>query len=188
MARLFALLLLLFFSTQAEAGGVVVKKLRTVMGNTETYTFYNNFHSVKITGRVPLNNGLAKLNPLWWYKNDFEPKAPSWYKPGEAKWWRQFSWYMRNPFQNAGRYVFGIADRNYTADSTEDIRIGGDLIGSGKTGCFRINIHHIEGFAPGERREFVSCTTKDVVWYAGTQWTGFYGYKFNWLHSPFQAW
>ena len=27
---------------------------------------------------------------------------------------RTLFWYLRNPFQNAGRYVLGVADRSYT--------------------------------------------------------------------------
>ena len=67
--------------------------------------------TVTIAGRTP--QPLArKLNPFWWFMNDFEPVPPGWYRPGRRL--RTLFWYLRNPFQNAGRYVLGVADRGYT--------------------------------------------------------------------------
>ena len=151
-----------------------------------TITFFNNYHSAIVAGRKLKPLG-PKLNPIWWFKNDFEPKAPSWYEPNtKPDWWRQFSWYMRNPWQNAGRWVFGLADRNYRVDSDTDIRVGGDLFGTGRTGCFHLTFSNISGYPRRARRHFVSCTQKNYLWYAGTQWTGFYGFKFNVLNSKVQ--
>jgi hypothetical protein len=67
--------------------------------------------TVTITGRTPKPLG-RKLNLFWWFLNDFEPTPPDWYRPGKP--FRTLFWYLRNPFQNAGRYVLGVADRTYT--------------------------------------------------------------------------
>lgn len=151
-----------------------------------TVRWLNNYHTAIVSGRVRHSTLAQRWNPVWWFKNDFEPQAPSWYKPGQAQWWRQFSWYMRNPFQNAGRYVFGIADRNYRVDGNVDLRRGADLYPD--RGCIKLRFSHISGLRPSVRREFISCVGKYTLWYAGTQWTGFYGFKFNLLNNPFQLW
>ena len=43
---------------------------------------------------------------FWWFMNDFEPAPPDWYRPGKPL--RTPFWYLRNPLQNAGRYVLGV--------------------------------------------------------------------------------
>lgn len=151
-----------------------------------TVEWRNNYHTAIISGRHRVGTAAQHWNPVWWFRNDFEPQAPGWYKPGKPQWWRQLSWYLRNPFQNAGRYVFGIADRNYRVDGNVDLRRGADLYPD--TGCIRLKFSHISGLRPGAHREFVSCVSRNVLWYVGTQWTGFYGLKFNLLHSLFQLW
>ena len=67
--------------------------------------------TITVANRVP-KPFRSKLNPLWWFMNDFEPSPPDWYRPGKKL--RTLFWYLRNPFQNAGRYVLGVADRTYT--------------------------------------------------------------------------
>ena len=39
-------------------------------------------------------------------------RLPTGIAPGKPL--RTLFWYLRNPFQNAGRYVVGVADRTYT--------------------------------------------------------------------------
>jgi hypothetical protein len=62
-----------------------------------------------------------KFNPVWWLLNDDEPDPPDWQLPGKPYVIRQLSWYARNPFQNFGKYVFGVYDRNYTVTGTAPV-------------------------------------------------------------------
>lgn len=55
-----------------------------------------------------------KWNPIWWFKNDDEPVCPSDLWTGRAPWYRQFRWFLRNPFHNFTFYVIGVADKTYT--------------------------------------------------------------------------
>ncbi|HLX68603.1 MAG TPA: hypothetical protein VKV04_03155 [Verrucomicrobiae bacterium] len=50
-----------------------------------------------------------KLNPVWWLKNQDDPKPPDWYKPDDKH--RNFKWSFRNPFHNFNFYVIGVADK-----------------------------------------------------------------------------
>jgi hypothetical protein len=67
--------------------------------------------TVTITGRARKPLG-RKLNLFWWFLNDFEPTPPDWHRPGKPL--RTLFSYLRNPFQNAGRYMLSVADRTYT--------------------------------------------------------------------------
>lgn len=54
---------------------------------------------------------LKKLNPIWWFKNDDDPKVPADLWPGQPQWLRSLKWHLRNPLHNFTFYVIGIADR-----------------------------------------------------------------------------
>src|SRR5262245_52764072 len=55
---------------------------------------------------------IRKLNPFWWFLNDFEPTPPAWYRLGRPL--RLLFWSLRRRVENAGRYCLGVADCNYT--------------------------------------------------------------------------
>ena len=83
---------------------------------TETYktlTIENEIEEVLIEGRQKFPP-YKKLNLVWWFLNEYESTPPDWYHRGQNFWLRLPSWYIRNPFQNAGNYVFGVCDRNFT--------------------------------------------------------------------------
>lgn len=54
-----------------------------------------------------------KLNPCWWFGNDREPNADSWYMAGKAQWLRQICWHFRNFAFNFKLFVVGINDKEH---------------------------------------------------------------------------
>src|SRR5262249_8531883 len=96
--------------------------------SSEAYQSLAAIETITVTGRTrqPL---VRKLNLFWWFMNDFEPTPPDRYRPTQPL--RTLFWYLRNPLQNAGRYVLGVADRNYTVTGMwpvletvgEDVRV-----------------------------------------------------------------
>jgi hypothetical protein len=137
-----------------------------------------------VTGRteVPL---WLKLNPLWWFKNDFEPVAPAWYLPNDKL--RKVKWYLRNPLQNAGNYVAGTKDLNYTVHFYKGPPVVTNYADLNQTGCIYTVLDNSNGGNLWFPRTYVSCTNKFVTWYTGTQWSGFYGFKLNIQHSKLQV-
>ena len=69
------------------------------------------WHSVVMLPRtnLPAIHFYNKINPLWWFGNSDEPRAPDWYRPGSK--FRNVAWYFRNPLENFSNYVIGIADK-----------------------------------------------------------------------------
>jgi hypothetical protein len=69
------------------------------------------WHSIVMTPRtnLPAIHFYDKLNPIWWFGNVDEPRAPAWYRPDART--RNFTWHLRNPFSNFSNYVIGIADK-----------------------------------------------------------------------------
>jgi hypothetical protein len=69
------------------------------------------WHSVVMIPRtnLPAIHFYNKINPLWWFGNVDEPRAPEWYRPGSS--FRNVAWYFRNPLANFSNYVIGIADK-----------------------------------------------------------------------------
>jgi hypothetical protein len=74
-----------------------------------------DFTQATVIGRETLPLA-KKVNPLWWFKNDEEPLPPADYLADRSNWLRVAAWYLRNPFQNAGKYVLGVYDRNYRVE------------------------------------------------------------------------
>jgi hypothetical protein len=150
----------------------------------ETYSTLgteNGVEAVLVEGRqkFPL---YKKLNLLWWFLNEYEPAPPGWYNPAQNFWLRLLSWYLRNPFQNAGNYVFGVCDRNFsvrglapvmwtTYDDLEPPCTGlkWSII---SLGCLRL--------------PFISYVSAHFLAYAGWQPNGFFGFKFNLKNAKFQ--
>ena len=144
---------------------------------TETYktlTVENGVEEVLVEGRrkFPL---YKKLNLIWWFLNEYETTPPDWYHPEQSFLLRLPSWYLRNPFQNAGNYVFGVCDRNFTVRgaapamwaSRDDLDppctgLKWSII---SLGCLRL--------------PFVSYAGARFLAYAGWQPNGFFGVKFN---------
>ncbi len=69
------------------------------------------WHSVPMPVRtnLPPIHFYNKINPLWWFGNADEPRAPAWYRPGSS--FRNVAWYVRNPLANFSNYVIGIGDK-----------------------------------------------------------------------------
>lgn len=150
---------------------------------SETWTTSGDGTIASVTGRTrqPI---WIKMNPVWWFLNDDEPDPPEWQLPGKPYIIRQLSWYLRNPLQNFGKYVLGVADRNYAVVGTAPIfattwsDVDPDRKGW-KVSTIRV--------AP-LRLPFVSYENEYLIWYAGWQWSGFFGFKFNLKKSPMQFW
>jgi hypothetical protein len=58
---------------------------------------------------LPAIHFYNKINPLWWFGNSDEPRAPDWYRPDGQ--FRNFYWHMRNPLENFTNYVIGVGDK-----------------------------------------------------------------------------
>ena len=149
----------------------------------ETWIISPDGRTASVTGRVP-QPIWKKLNPVWWFLNDDEPDPPDWQLPGKPFIIRQFSWYLRNPLQNFGKYVLGVGDRNYTVVGTAPVyaTFWSD-IDPAKTG-WKISTIRFDGL----RLPFVSYEDEYLIWYAGWQWSGFFGFKFYIKNSPIQFW
>jgi len=120
---------------------------------------------------------------LWWMQNDEEPRPYPGMYPGRPEWQRMVLWYIRNPLQNFGKYVVGVYDRNYTVvgDAPVLATAWNDLP-DGRTG-FKTTWLELKYVS----LPFVSYVGKRVMWYAGWQWWGFFGLKFNILNSKIQV-
>ncbi len=147
---------------------------------TEQWTIIStegNRQTAAVTGRV-LVSWKKKINPVWWFLNDDEPLPPADYLPSNPQWLRVLRWYVRNPFQNAGKYVFGVFDRNYTVTGTAPV-METTTPGIGwKWSVIRLN---------WLRLPFVSLETSAYTFYVGWQFWGYFGIKFNWKHSDMQV-
>ena len=141
----------------------------------------------RVTGRTNAPAAL-KCNPLWWTQNTFEQQVAEWYHPDWPQWRRQLYWnYFRNPLQNARAFVWGWADQNYTVVVDEGYP---DALVVQRNDVILPDGRRDKGFqrctlarADGAIRKFVSYCDDKLVWYYGTQPSGFYGAKFN-LHKP----
>jgi len=168
--------LLLFYS-------IVTISLPVRPTPTETWAISPDGRTASVTGRVrqPI---WIKLNPVWWFLNDDEPDPPEWQLPGKPFVLRQLSWYLRNPLHNFGKYVLGVRDRNYTVVGAAPVyaTIWSD-VDPAKTG-WRVSTIYLDGL----RLPFVSYENDSVIWYAGWQWSGFFGFKFNIKKSILNFW
>lgn len=146
---------------------------------SENWVFTDDGTTATVSGRTP-ETWAHKLNPIWWFKNDEEPEAPDWYKPTSSYLVRTVSWYARNPLQNFSKYVIGVSDRNYAVRGLAPLTATTwDDLDGGRRG-FKWSIIRLGWL----RLPFVSYTGKHVLWYAGWQWWGFAGLKWNWTDSP----
>ena len=153
-------------------------------GLTETYTtltIENGIEEVLVQGRrsFPL---YKKLNLVWWFLNEYEPTPPDWYHPGQNRFLRLLSWYLRNPFQNAGNYVFGVCDCNFTVRGPTPVMwTTYDDLDPPCTGL-KWSIIRLGWL----RLPFVSYAGTRILAYAGWQPNGFFGLKFNFKNAKLQ--
>jgi hypothetical protein len=82
------------------------------------------WHSIVMTPRtnLPAIHFYDKLNPIWWFGNVDEPRAPAWYRPNART--RNFTWYLRNPYSNFSNYVIGIADKESVRSGRYPDKVG----------------------------------------------------------------
>lgn len=78
---------------------------------TNSITNSVSWHTIRMPPRtdLPKIHFYDKLNPIWWLKNQDDPKPPDWYKPNDKH--RKLKWSFRNPFHNFNFYVIGVADK-----------------------------------------------------------------------------
>jgi hypothetical protein len=77
-----------------------------------------------------------------------------------------------------------VHDRNYTVVGVAPVYVTNwSDIDRDKTG-WKSSTIHIEGL----RLPFIAYENKYLLWYAGWQWSGFFGFKFNIKNSPIQIW
>ena len=156
--------------------------------SSEAYQSLAAIETITVTGRTrqPL---VRKLNLFWWFMNDFEPTPPDWYRRTQPL--RTLFWYLRNPLQNAGRYVLGVADRNYTVTGMwpvletvwEDVRWSDFPHFAPRHGWKRATLK----LENGRSLPWISYSTPRWLAYWGWQPNGFAGVKFNrlaYLFSP----
>jgi len=135
----------------------------------------------RVTGRQSCPSDLKK-NLGWWFRNDYEQNlsdAP-WFEPDKDQATRERDWGLRNPLQNARMFVWGCADKNYTVEVIEGhmnpMVVQRDDLVPPEQGYQRLRLYAFEDGSP--ERRFVSYCSKHLVYYKGTQPTGFFGVKF----------
>jgi len=113
-----------------------------------------------------------KLNPIWWFQNEWDPNPPDWSMPDSPMWLRRFNWWFRNPFHNFGRYVLGVGDQNY--------RVLFHKAPPKSVDHQPIGLEHASLiFANGKKLPWYFYASKNVSVYWGWQPTGFAGLKLN---------
>ena len=127
----------------------------------------------EITDRTPVPMS-KKLNPIWWFGNDLEQtlaEAP-WYMPDAPQWKRRMFWEFRNPLQNFRAVVIGVGDRNYKVTGKAPVlAIQRDDLYPPETGWQWCVIRLGVLLLP-----FISYSGQRLVWYAGWQPSGFFGF------------
>jgi hypothetical protein len=153
-------------------------------GLTETYRTLridNGVEEVLVAGRKTFPS-YKKLNLVWWFLNEYEALPPAWYHPGQNFALRIVSWYLRNPLQNAGNYVFGVCDRNFSVRGLAPVMwTTYDDLDPPRTGL-KWSIISLGRL----RLPFVSFVSARVLAYAGWQPNGFFGVKFNLKNADLQ--
>jgi len=130
----------------------------------------------EITGRTPVPLS-KKLNPIWWFGNDLEQTLAeaAWYMPDAPRWKRRLFWEFRNPLQNFRAVVIGVGDRNYRVTGKVPVlAVQRDDLDPPETGWQWCVIRLGLLLLP-----FVSYSGPRLVWYAGWQPSGFFGFKLN---------
>lgn len=127
---------------------------------------------MEVRGRTPIA-WYWKIQPWWWLYNSDEPTPPAWYKSDSSKLVRTVFWYLRNFAQNFGRYVIGVADRNYDVHGQSPVNAT-DMRDLGLTG-WKWSVIHIGWM----RLPYVSYTGRRILWHIGWEPMGNHAIKFN---------
>jgi hypothetical protein len=146
----------------------------------ETWEFLNRGDKViaRVTGRERCPKSIQTWT--WMFRNDYEQnlaEAP-WFEPTKPQDERERDWALRNPLQNARLFVWGWADRNYEVEVLEgrfDMPLLVQRDDIGEVGTQKCKLTLLDG---SETRTFTSYSSKKLLWYLGTQPSGFYGAKF----------
>ena len=135
----------------------------------DSVTNSTSWHTIKKMPRndLPKIHFYNKLNPVWWLKNQDDPKPPDWYKPNDKR--RKLKWSFRNPMHNFNFYVIGVADKKFSRsgrfpEQNSDPRGGWD---------FEFSRYKIFWFP------FVSYHRPKFDFYFGWRERGNFGIKFN---------
>lgn len=130
--------------------------------------------------RKPLWKKLTGMFWWWWMNDDNQTvDQATWYHREWPQWRRWLVWNVfRNPLQNFRAFVVGVQDRNYTVIGKYPVQcVQRDDLIPPETGwqyCL------IKTAVP---LPFVSYSGKRILWYAGWQPSGFFGFKINFHQS-----
>lgn len=158
-----------------------------------------------------------KIIPIWWLLNDREPVPPAWYRAQQPRW-TLLKWYLRNPFQNLGSYCFGystavaafvldlavhywglshwwlllaLAVQGGVADRAFWVGGPAPLMATTRTDAdpadrgWKWNVIMLGGWLP---LPFISYEDPKLIFYAGWQPTGFFGFKLHPKSANAQWW
>ncbi len=132
----------------------------------------------KVEGRERCPTDL-KSDWVWRFRNDYEQtveEAP-WFHPELPIEQRRSLWLLRNPFQNGGLFVWGVADRNYEYEVTEgryDMPMLVQRNDIGEQGYQR----GILRLDDGATKTWTSYSSPKLDWSLGCQPTGIWEIKF----------
>ncbi|MDD5140364.1 MAG: hypothetical protein PHY43_08930 [Verrucomicrobiales bacterium] len=132
------------------------------------------WHSVVMPVRtnLPPIHFYNKINPIWWFGNADEPRAPDWYRPNSS--FRNVAWYFRNPLANFSNYVIGIGDKESVRSGRYPKQIGNPCGGWN----FAVSHRHIL-YLP-----FIDYKRGRFEFYFGWREHGNFGIKLNFRQAP----
>lgn len=132
------------------------------------------WHSVVMLPRtnLPPIHFYNKINPVWWFGNADEPRAPAWYRPGSK--FRNVAWYFRNPLANFSNYVIGIGDKKSIRSGRYPTEISNPCGGWN----YAVSRRHIL-YLP-----FIDCKHGRFEFYFGWRERGNFGIKLNFRQAP----
>lgn len=113
-----------------------------------------------------------KINPIWWFGNVDEPRAPAWYRPDSSL--RNVAWYFRNPLANFSNYVIGIGDKESVRSGRYPTKIGNPRGGWN----FAVTQRHVLWLP------FIDYKHGRFEFYFGWRTRGNFGIKLNFRQAP----
>lgn len=134
------------------------------------------WHSVVMPVRtnLPSIHFYDKLNPIWWFGNADEPRAPHWYRTNSSSCFRNVAWYFRNPLANFSNYVIGIGDKESVRSGRYPTKIGNPRGGWN----YAVSRRHIL-YLP-----FIDYKRGRFEFYFGWRERGNFGIKLNFWQAP----
>ena len=132
------------------------------------------WHSVVMPVRtnLPSIHFYNKINPVWWFGNADEPRAPAWYRPDSS--FRNVAWYFRNPLANFSNYVIGIGDKKSVRSGRYPTKISNPKGGWN----YAVSQRHIL-YLP-----FIDYKNGRFEFYFGWRERGNFGIKLNFRQAP----